>query len=147
MAFCKNFFSKLKKLLTCVDEQLIKYVDVSLAVTKKLKQLVESDATEFIVSLTPTNVDNLLLPKIQKALEFALTKLGKVHDVLNQKELRDFIEWLKGQPEDVRDAYYLKVGSLVSQKLDDERFKAALYDTFVQARYVESKKVDSPYRS
>lgn len=146
MPFCKSFFSKFKKLLTCVDDKLIKYVDIALTVTTKLKQLVESDTAELIVNLTPTNIDDLLLPKVSKALEFALQKLNKVNSVLNQQELRDFINWLKGQPEDIRDAYYSKIASLMSQGLDDARFKSSLYDTFSQARYIDNKKIDSPYK-
>jgi hypothetical protein len=139
MAFCRSLSAKLRKVIKCVDKFLEENIDKALAVTNAIKQMLSSPVADTLVNLIPGHWDDTARVAALAALEYALKKLGKIKTVLNDPQLRDFLQWLESQPESIKETYLSKIASLMAEKLDGQRFQRALYDVFVQARYVEQK--------
>lgn len=141
MAFCKKCQSKVKTILSKIDDRIINIVGVSLEFTNKIKELLNSPAAITVVSLTPTKIDDVLRMAAINALDIALKYLGwgQTKPSLTDATINDFMKWLNEMPPATKDAYLLKIASIMSAEMDERRYKQNTYDTAVQVNYSLSK--------
>jgi hypothetical protein len=134
---------KVRSILNMADQVLIKNVDEAIMIANAVKRLVNLPATNIIVSITPTEMDNKLAVVLNRTMDevIIILKLAeKCQDKENyQQRLKCFVEEIRLLHPHLQKAIYLKVAAIFLHKRTADDIKESTCDTLVQVRYWEEK--------
>ncbi|RTL56233.1 MAG: hypothetical protein EKK37_17320 [Sphingobacteriales bacterium] len=143
MAFCKNFFAKIKRIYSQIDDALKQYVPLALTVTRKIKEALQSPAADLIEQLIPGDVDKTIRSLLIKGLDYAITSLLVVDEcnaaATLEEKLACYMKYLQKLSPDARDAALIKLASLISKDMHGHQLKQHVYDLFTQGKFSEQK--------
>lgn len=142
--FCKPLKSKLRKALQAFDQYVQQHVDTALKITTALKDVLKSPVGDIITAIIPGDIDAVIRIKAIGILSTAVDALGIVKNCeactdMNKK-LQCFIDGIKTVDPALQNALLIKLASLLTAGLDDNKLADSLYDLYVQAKFVASKK-------
>ena len=142
--FCSGLRKKLKKALAAFDNYVEAHVDIALSITTAIKNVLQSPVADLITAIIPGDLDGILKLKaigILTASVDALTIVKKCESETDvNKKLQCFIDGIKQLDPKLQDALLIKLASLLTAGLDDNKLAGNLYDLYVQAKFVATKK-------
>ena len=140
--FCKKVQPAIKKLISYVDDKLIRYSGIALSVTKAIRKALESGAVIGIVELTQTTKDdhlrNILVDSLDRAI-LTLELTNTCGQFTNQDErLKCYVESLRKLRPVIQKSMLMKLAQTITKNMDG-RYEAHVYDSIVQAEYTANK--------
>lgn len=136
---CNKFIAKMKEAAKKFDSLASKNVEAALAVTKRLKVVVDSETATMLTEIIPTDVDKAILGVLRVAISSTFNALLAYDECKNEPSLEAkyqcIVKKLKSVPDDQRDAMLHKVSALIAKHLD-KRYSQKWYDLFTQSVYV-----------
>lgn len=122
----------IKDFFQSIPEEIKEKAEIALQVTTKIKELVGHPVVDFVVSVTPTQIDNEAQDAIIKALDFIAHWLGCA-------EAKEIPNVLAGRHPDERNALLSKMASDIVAKLDKHELRESQYRVAVEAVYSHNK--------
>lgn len=143
--FCQRFKEKIQMLKAKFNKFLEKNIDTALAITTILKTAINNPIADILVKMTKTQTDDLVLEKMQNALEITVDKLAIVKacndKVTLEEKIQCWIEHIRLLPKDAQDAMLAKFGQVLTAQLDDNKEAQNVYDAAFQNVYTVKKHV------
>jgi hypothetical protein len=121
--FLRHMWQSIKNLFDKVEAEVKKDVVVAISVVQQIKTVVDSPVADVVTAMIPGQLDDQiktilrnLLPKL--ILELSLVQ--SVTDIEDQNaQLQAILEKLKLSSDDVKNAFYHSLASLILEKLSD----------------------------
>ena len=144
----KNLITKislfLKKLTGKALTLLRNNAGISVQITARLKEIVESKAAATAVNLIPGNLDNATLEVLKRILPLVSEKLAVVFGALrdnskNSDAVTVIISRLRELEPDLRGSFYLAFSAELNVALSDGKLSLAEAAALAQMLYVEIK--------
>lgn len=119
-----------------IDEFLTENIDKAFQLTSMVKYALACPGAVLVTALVPGNWDEQLRLRMLAAFETALKYLQWLKDgqALTDASFNDLKQHYNDATKEVKDAFLIKVASLVTKDLD-RRYSTNVYDAAVQIKY------------
>ncbi len=143
MAFCDGLRGNLRKIMQDYTPELEKKLEVAIKFSQSIKDGLGSATAVALTDIIPGDWDENLRIKAMDAANFAIDKLNIIKTCVGKESLEEKIQCVldelgKYTSESVH-SYILKLASLMTAYLDDEKKKEHFYDTITQVTVVANK--------
>lgn len=132
--FLKNAWTKLKSFVVKVDDFVEKNAIVAVNFTNALKAVVNSPAMDLVVEFTPTNVDNIMLPKVREVVGQVATEMGIAYQLFSdvqgqtltyEQKIAKVVEYLKSILPGARVGFIVDFCGRLTMNLSDGKLSLA----------------------
>lgn len=121
------------------------YSYVAVKVTDQLKYVVESPFADLATNLIPSDIDNIILVKLRKALPKVAIQVAITHGILsthdkNSDAIINIIEYLKKLNPDARAGFWITFSAQINIALSDDKLTLSEAVILAQMAFKEMKK-------
>lgn len=118
---------------------------VAVKVTSELKRFVESPISDFVVTLIPTDVDNVVLERIRKVIPEVAAKVAIFHGIIKDSDDKTMaatkiIHYLKTINKDARVGFWIEFAGHLNMALSDGKIDFTEAVILSQLAYNDLKK-------
>lgn len=121
--FIRHLWQSIKTLFDKVEDEVKKDVVISISVVQRVKAVIDSPVADVVTALIPGSADDNVKEMLRIWLPKVLLELSLVESVSNiedpNAQLQTILEKLKLSSDEVKNAFYHSLASLVLQKLSD----------------------------
>lgn len=132
MSIITNILSWIGDLFRAIPKELREKAEIALSVTNKILYYTDSDVANFLVSITPTTLDDKALLAFNSAMKYITNWLG----AMTEDEIPGILQNM--HPE-MRNAALIKMASNITAYLDGNDIENNRYDLIAQAVYSKGK--------
>lgn len=124
----KKVFLKIKRLLADLFAEAYDILRANgsqaVKITQRLKEIVESPISDFVVSIIPTDIDNQALVVLRKIVPEVSFRVAVVNAIMKESEepataVQKIVEHLRGLTKNERVAFWLTFAAELTRALSD----------------------------